>query len=143
MVERLVKETKTNQNGYQYQPRICLIKSSEFFAWNTLPLRISSKPFSIPVLRCRLIVHPIFFDNVRRKLRSVFGKDSVTSSDTATVAIIFNLYRFTAAKLRYYFEFCKHLSKKLSPRQPIRNSNRFFDVFTQPQVPHPSHAKHA
>ena len=33
------------------------------------------------------------------------------SSDTATVAIIFNLYRNSAAKIRYYFETCKLLSE--------------------------------
>ena len=74
----------------------CSNRSSTLFASYTLPALMSSRARSIPLFRCLFIVHPIFFDNVLRKERSVIGIliliFSIFAVDCIIVFPFFNLF---------------------------------------------------
>ena len=74
----------------------CSNRSSTLLASYTLPALMSSSARSIPLFRCLFIVHPIFFDNVLRKERSVIGIliliFSIFAVDCIIVFPFFNLF---------------------------------------------------
>ena len=66
----------------------CSNRSSTLFASYTLPALMSSRARSIPLFRGLFNFHPIFFDNVLRKVRSDRGMLILTFSIFAVVCII-------------------------------------------------------